>query len=127
MRATGGAGASGIPCRGHGPLLQDAQRGDRPKMKAAEAAFKDSVYAWEGGTDTELGWTGAFARCRNPALPRPGAVVATAPDCSAWPDYAAAQKRLQAPPWTENRQSAAISIVYIYRYSKYVQLELLIA
>ena len=23
MRATGGAGASGIPCRGHGPLLQD--------------------------------------------------------------------------------------------------------
>ena len=24
-------------------------------MKAAEAAFKDSVDVWEGGTDTELG------------------------------------------------------------------------
>ena len=25
------------------------------KMKAAEAAFKDSVDVWEGGTDTEFG------------------------------------------------------------------------
>jgi len=53
-------------------------------MKAAEAAFKDSVDVWEGGTDTELG-----ARCEHRGRLRDTRCRGR------WPDTAAAQQWMQ--------------------------------
>ena len=97
------------------------------KMKAAEAAFKDSVPR-VGGRKRIRNSVGHRARrvVRNPALPRLRGLSTVAPDCSAWVDYAAAQKRLQAHPGAENHLIALIVIVFIYRKYRILRFHLLI-
>jgi hypothetical protein len=63
---------------------------------------------------------------RNPALPRLRGLATGAPDCSAWIDYAAAQKRLQAQPGAENHLIGRILIVFIYQTDSILRFQLLI-
>lgn len=57
-------------------------------MKAAEAAFKDSVDVWEGGTDTEFGM-------RHEAPPGASAPVLKPVRTAVEPDIAAMQQIVQ--------------------------------